>query len=162
GHRAARALRPGRRAGLGPPGGRGAGGERHRRPHGDPGPPRRGGGPPAGRMGDPTGMTGAGPFAPPTYPYEPLVHLRPVAVAFDGGAADRAAGARPDPRPPSAADVLARSDTERGYPASIGSPAYRTAAAGWLRRRLGAEVAPEHVAACIGTKELVAGLPHWL
>ncbi|MBA3304125.1 MAG: aminotransferase class I/II-fold pyridoxal phosphate-dependent enzyme, partial [Acidimicrobiia bacterium] len=32
----------------------------------------------------------------------------------------------------------------------------------WMARRLDIEVDPAAVAACIGTKELVAGLPHWL
>ena len=41
-------------------------------------------------------------------------------------------------------------------------PAYREAAAGWMARRLGVEVAPAELAACVGTKELVAGLPQWL
>jgi aspartate/methionine/tyrosine aminotransferase len=104
----------------------------------------------------------AAPFVPPTYPYDRLDDLREVAEGFDGGAVDLSVGTPTDPPPAFAADVLAGSDTERGYPASIGSAAYRAAASGWLRRRLGAEVAPDHLAACIGTKELVAGLPHWL
>ncbi|MEO7571107.1 MAG: pyridoxal phosphate-dependent aminotransferase, partial [Acidimicrobiales bacterium] len=45
---------------------------------------------------------------------------------------------------------------------SIGTPVYREAAAGWMARRLGVTVDPAHVAACVGTKELVAGLPQWL
>ena len=56
-------------------------------------------------------------------------------------------------------EALARSGAERGYPPSIGSAAYREAAAGWMARRLGVEVDPAHVAACVGTKELVAGDP---
>jgi aspartate/methionine/tyrosine aminotransferase len=44
----------------------------------------------------------------------------------------------------------------------VGSAAYREAAAGWLERRFGAAVPPAQVAACVGTKELVAGLPQWL
>ena len=31
-----------------------------------------------------------------------------------------------------------------------------------MARRLGVEVDPAHVAACVGTKELVAGVPQWL
>src|SRR5204863_4801208 len=58
---------------------------------------------------------------------------------------------------------LAASGAERGYPPSIGSLAYREAAAGWMQRRLGVTVdAATEVAACIGTKELVAGVPQWL
>jgi aspartate/methionine/tyrosine aminotransferase len=50
----------------------------------------------------------------------------------------------------------------RGYPSSAGSPAARRAVAEWTARRLGANIDPEQVALCIGTKELVAGLPAWL
>jgi aspartate/methionine/tyrosine aminotransferase len=49
-----------------------------------------------------------------------------------------------------------------GYPASAGSAALREAAAGWIRRRFGVEVEAAHVGACVGTKELVASLPHLL
>ena len=50
----------------------------------------------------------------------------------------------------------------RGYPPSAGSPAARQAASDWMARRFGVSVDPGLVALCIGTKELVAGLPHWL
>jgi aspartate/methionine/tyrosine aminotransferase len=60
-------------------------------------------------------------------------------------------------------DALARSGTERGYPPSIGTAQLRGAAAHWLHDRLDVEVDPgTELAACIGTKELVAGLPHLL
>ena len=58
--------------------------------------------------------------------------------------------------------ALAGSGAERGYPSGVGSNRLREAAAGWLSRRFGVEVAPGRIAACIGTKELVAGVPHWL
>ena len=67
-----------------------------------------------------------------------------------------------DPPPPSVVEALAASGAERSYPASVGSPAFREAAAGWMERRLGVAVSPAAVAACVGTKELVAGLPQWL
>ena len=49
-----------------------------------------------------------------------------------------------------------------GYPPSVGSPEFRSAAAGWLHRRFGLDVDPAHVAACVGTKEFVVDLPHLL
>jgi aspartate/methionine/tyrosine aminotransferase len=58
--------------------------------------------------------------------------------------------------------ALSSSGAERGYPMSVGSPAYRGAARGWMARRFGVDVPVEAVAACIGTKELVATLPQWL
>jgi aspartate/methionine/tyrosine aminotransferase len=58
--------------------------------------------------------------------------------------------------------ALAGSGTERTYPPSIGSPEFREAAAGWLNRLVGSDVGPGDVRATIGSKEFVAGLPHWL
>ncbi len=58
--------------------------------------------------------------------------------------------------------ALASSGTERGYPSSVGRPAFREAAAGWMRRRLGVDVPVADIAVCIGTKELVTALPQWL
>jgi aspartate/methionine/tyrosine aminotransferase len=56
--------------------------------------------------------------------------------------------------------ALAESGAERGYPPSIGTVAYREAAAGWLERRLGVAVDPAtELAACVGTKEFVTGAP---
>jgi aspartate/methionine/tyrosine aminotransferase len=101
-------------------------------------------------------------FRPPPYPYDRLDALRVEADRLEGGAVDLSVGTPTDPPPPFAAEVLAQSDTERGYPFSIGSRAYREAAAGWLGRRLGVDLGADQLAACIGTKELVAGLPHWL
>ena len=60
-------------------------------------------------------------------------------------------------------EALATSGTERGYPASIGSPAFREAAAGWVQRRFDVGLNPDtELAACIGTKEFVASLPRYL
>jgi aspartate/methionine/tyrosine aminotransferase len=58
---------------------------------------------------------------------------------------------------------MATSGTERGYPTSPGSPAYRRAAAGWLSRRFGVSIDPDtEVAACVGTKEFVASTAQYL
>ncbi|MEZ5141257.1 MAG: aminotransferase class I/II-fold pyridoxal phosphate-dependent enzyme [Acidimicrobiales bacterium] len=103
-----------------------------------------------------------GGFVPPPYPYDRLTELRFQAERLPGGCVDLSVGTPTDPPPAVVVDALARSGAERGYPPSIGSPAYREAAAGWMARRLGVDVAASQVAACIGTKELVAGLPHWL
>ena len=101
-------------------------------------------------------------FEPPPYPYDRLDELREVA--------DRAAGRRRRPVDRHAVRPAARgrgggagpSGAERGYPPSVGTPAFREAAAGWLARRFGVTVDPAHLAACVGTKEFVAGVPHWL
>ena len=56
-------------------------------------------------------------------------------------------------------DALAAASDAPGYPLTAGSEELREAAAAWLRRRFGAEVAPAGVLPVIGTKELVAWLP---
>ncbi|MGH9183846.1 MAG: pyridoxal phosphate-dependent aminotransferase [Acidimicrobiales bacterium] len=101
-------------------------------------------------------------FIPPTYPYDRLAPLAAAAAAHDGGVVDLSVGAPHDPPPPAVRVALAVSGAEAGYPPSVGSARFREAAAGWLARRLGVEVPPLQVAACVGTKELVVGLPHWL
>ena len=101
-------------------------------------------------------------FVPPPYPYDRLTELVRVAEALPGGAVDLSIGTPCDPPPAVVLEALAGSGTERGYPPSVGTAAFRTAAARWLERRFGVTVDPEHVAACVGTKEFVAGVPHWL
>jgi succinyldiaminopimelate transaminase len=101
-------------------------------------------------------------FRPPAYPYDRLAPLAAVAARHEGGVVDLSVGTPSDPPAPFVIEALARSGAERGYPPSIGTAELREAAAGWIARRLGVDVAPTAVAACIGTKELVAGLPHWL
>lgn len=101
-------------------------------------------------------------FVPPPYPYDRLDELRAVADGFGGGCVDLSVGAPSDPPPPAVVAALSASDTERGYPASLGTLAYREAALGWLARRFGIDVAGAAVAGCVGTKEFVASLPHYL
>jgi succinyldiaminopimelate transaminase len=101
-------------------------------------------------------------FRPPPYPYDRLDGLKPLADAHDGGLVDLSIGTPCDPPSDAVRRALAASDSERGYPPSIGSLAFREAACGWMDRRLGVLVAPDAVAACVGTKEFVATLPSWL
>jgi succinyldiaminopimelate transaminase len=102
-------------------------------------------------------------FQVPTYPYERLEPLRKAAASLEGGAVDLSVGDPCDPPSPDVAAALARAaNAANGYPSSAGSPAAREAAARWLAETLGAEVGPQQVGLCIGTKELVAGLPGWL
>ena len=101
-------------------------------------------------------------FVPPPYPYDRLAGLVATAEALDGGAVDLSIGTPCDPPPDAVVKALGASGAERGYPPSIGSVAYREAAAGWMARRLDVHVAPTDVAACVGTKELVASTPQYL
>ena len=107
-------------------------------------------------------MSPASGFRPPPYPHDRLASLVAEAQRHEGGAVDLSIGTPCDPPPRVVVEALASSGAERGYPASIGSVAYREAAAGWLERRLGVVVPPSAVAACVGTKEFVATLPQWL
>lgn len=101
-------------------------------------------------------------FQPPPYPYDRLEELRAVAAAHEGGCVDLSVGTPTDPPTDAVIAALCSSGAERGYPPSTGTAAYREAASGWLARRVGVDIDPSSVAACIGTKELVAGLPQWL
>ncbi len=102
-------------------------------------------------------------FVPPPYPYERLDALKRLADSLPGGIVDCSIGTPCDPVPEvarrAAADALTSSN---GYPPSAGSAALRSAAARWVTRRLGVPIDAEHVGACVGTKELVASLPHLL
>ena len=100
-------------------------------------------------------------FRLPPYPYDRLAGLAKVAGAHEGGMVDCSIGTPYDPPLPAVIEALALSGTERGYPASAGSPQLRAAAGAWLVRRFGLDELPA-LAACVGTKELVASVPHLL
>jgi succinyldiaminopimelate transaminase len=101
-------------------------------------------------------------FVPPVYPYDKLAELADLARRHEGGMVDLSVGTPCDPPPSEVLEALASSGAERGYPSSMGSGEYREAALGWLSRRLGVDTAEVALAACVGTKELVSGVPHWL
>lgn len=104
----------------------------------------------------------AGGFRPPPYPYDRLDELRATADRFEGGCVDLSIGTPTDPPAPAVIDALAGSGAERGYPASVGSAELRESAAAWMQAQLGVGIPLDQVAACVGTKEFVAGLPQWL
>jgi len=101
-------------------------------------------------------------FVPPLYPYDKLAALAKIAAGHEGGLVDLSVGTPCDPPAPEVLEALASSGGERGYPSSSGSSEYREAAAAWMWRRFGVDVSAAAVAACVGTKELVSGVPHWL
>jgi succinyldiaminopimelate transaminase len=102
-------------------------------------------------------------FVPPPYPYERLDQLLAIADAVPGGVVDCSIGTPCDPVPEiverAAAGALASS---MGYPASAGGAPLRAAAADWIGRRFDLRVEPAQIGACVGTKEFVTSLPHWL
>jgi len=108
-----------------------------------------------------TGPPSAG-FVPPPYPYDRLNRLRPITEAHAGGTVDLSVGTPFDPPPQNVLDALATSGTERSYPPSVGTPAFREAAQRWMSRRFGIDVPADQIGASIGTKEFVGTLPQWL
>ena len=107
-------------------------------------------------MNDPSG------FVPPPYPYDRLDRLVPLAKALAGGIVDLSIGTPCDTPTAEVLFALGHSDSERGYPASIGGEPLRAAIRGWLHRRFDVDVPLTQLAACVGTKEFVATTPHYL
>jgi succinyldiaminopimelate transaminase len=102
-------------------------------------------------------------FIPPPYPHDRLGPIRARAAEVPGGMIDASVGTPVDPMPAVVLDALtAAAPAGTGYPATIGSPAFREAAVGWLQRRFGCALTVDDVIACIGTKEVVASLPRFL
>ena len=102
-------------------------------------------------------------FVPPPYPYDRLGELIDLADKHDGGAIELSIGTPCDPAPAEVVAALSAGVAYRGYPPSIGTPAFRRAAAGWIERRLGASVDPDtELAATVGSKEFVASVPQYL
>jgi succinyldiaminopimelate transaminase len=107
-------------------------------------------------------------FVVPDYPYDRLDAARDTAAKLPGGVVDLSIGTPTDPPPPAAVEALARAvvgpdDTGavRGYPPSIGTIELRQAIQQWEKDTLHADVPLDAIAACVGTKEFVAGVPAW-
>lgn len=107
-------------------------------------------------MNDPAG------FVPPPYPYDRLDKFAPFGTAMPGGLVDLSIGTPCDPPPAEVIAALSNSNSERGYPPSIGTEPLRRAIQGWLQRRFGVEATLGQIAACVGTKEFVATTPQFL
>src|SRR4051794_26882685 len=127
-------------------------------------------GPPAGR-GVAAAGRGALTSAPPArarrlpdFPWDALAGARARAAAHPDGVVDLSIGTPVDDTPAVLATALADAGNSPGYPAALGTRALRTAAAGWLDRRLGVRLADPlgadpSVIPTVGSKELVALLP---
>jgi len=103
-----------------------------------------------------------GGFVPPAYPFDRLSEIAAIADRHEGGMVDLSVGDPNDETPRSVVDALFAPDTTRQYPSGAGSEELRHAASAWIARRFGIDVEGLALAVCIGTKELVAGIPHWL
>jgi succinyldiaminopimelate transaminase len=106
----------------------------------------------------------SGGFVPPPYPHDRLDALHRLADAVPGGVVDCSVGNPVDPIPEVALRALAHAAPgATSYPPSIGTVELREAAADWLHRRFDVRVDPAgELIATVGTKELVASLPHLL
>jgi aspartate/methionine/tyrosine aminotransferase len=94
---------------------------------------------------------------------EQLALLRSLAGRSADGIVDCSIGSPCDPVPTlvtaAVADAVAAAAP---YPLSAGSQTYREAAMTWMARRFDVELPVAQIAACVGTKEFVASLPHLL
>ncbi len=107
-------------------------------------------------------MTESAGFVPPPYPYDRLDRLATISSALPGGTVDLSIGTPCDPPPVAVVTALGSSDSERGYPPSIGSEALRRSIRDWFQRRFAVEVPIAQIGACIGTKEFVGTTPQYL
>ena len=109
-----------------------------------------------------TGAVDPNGFVPPPYPFDVPPEVREMAAALPGGAIDLSRGVPCDPVPAVVASALAEPGPARPYPPSVGTPELLDAVVGWCSRRIDVTLEAEQVGACVGTKELVSGLPHLL
>lgn len=95
----------------------------------------------------------------PDFPWDRLAPAAATARRHADGIVDLSVGTPVDPTPEIVRSALAVAADAPGYPLTAGTDALRSAIAGWLHRRFGADIAPTAVLPVIGTKELVAWLP---
>ena len=99
-------------------------------------------------------------FRLPPYPYDRLAAWPRWPRRQPGGMVDCSVGTPCDPPPRPSSTRLASSGTERGYPASAGSPrCARRPPTGCAGASALDAVPASSVAACVGTKEFVASVP---
>ena len=95
----------------------------------------------------------------PEFPWDALAPAAQRARAHPGGIVDLSVGTPVDPVPDVVRAALAAAADSPGYPATAGTAALRSAAAGWLARRHNVAVEPDAILPVIGTKEFIAWLP---
>ncbi|OKJ11601.1 succinyldiaminopimelate transaminase [Kitasatospora sp. CB01950] len=95
----------------------------------------------------------------PVFPWDKLEPYKRTAESHPDGLCDFSVGTPVDPVPELIQQALAAHTDTPGYPTVWGPLALRESIAGWLNRRMGAEIGPEAVLPTVGSKELVAWLP---
>lgn len=95
----------------------------------------------------------------PDFPWDTIADAKARAAAHPGGIVDLSVGTPVDPVDPLIRSALAAASEFPGYPATIGTPELRRAAAAAVTRRYGVAGLDESgVLPVIGTKEVIAGL----
>jgi succinyldiaminopimelate transaminase len=95
----------------------------------------------------------------PPFTWDRIAPLGEKARLHPDGAVDLSMGTPVDPVPLLIREALAAASDAPGYPATWGTSALRSSAAGWLKRSLSVTVSPDDVLPVIGTKEFIAWLP---
>ncbi|HEY5853920.1 MAG TPA: succinyldiaminopimelate transaminase [Aldersonia sp.] len=99
----------------------------------------------------------------PDFPWDTIASAKAAALAHPEGIVDLSVGTPIDPVPELIRDALAAAADAPGYPATHGTSKLRAAAVAALERRFGVTgVDTDAVLPVIGTKELIASLPHLL
>ena len=100
------------------------------------------------------------PHSLPDFPWDSLIPYKEIASAHPGGIVDLSIGTPVDDVPEVIQNALKENANTPGYPTTIGTIEFRTAAVNWLKRKLQVEIAStENVIPSIGSKEIVAWLP---
>ena len=99
----------------------------------------------------------------PDFPWDTIASAKAAALAHPDGIVDLSVGTPIDPVPRLIREALAAAADAPGYPATHGTPQLRAAAVAAIERRFGVTgVDEDAVLPVIGTKELIASLPHLL
>lgn len=99
----------------------------------------------------------------PDYPWDAMRPYAEIARRHPDGIVDLSIGSPVDETPRLVREALASATDAHAYPQTAGTPALRSAVAGWFhRRRAVPDVRDDEVLPTIGSKELVAWLPFML
>ena len=99
----------------------------------------------------------------PDYPWDAMRPYADIARRHPDGIVDLSIGSPVDETPRLVREALASATDAHAYPQTAGTPALRSAVAGWFhRRRAVPDVRDDEVLPTIGSKELVAWLPFML
>ncbi len=100
------------------------------------------------------------PHSLPDFPWDSLVPYKTRAALHPDGIVDLSIGTPVDDAPDVIQKALQANSNTPGYPTTIGTLEFRTAAANWLKRKLDVQIATtENIIPTIGSKEIVAWLP---